>query len=64
MPMVHPCARPGCEMLTMGDYCVDHEEERLAPHLQVRRALPRLATATAVLGAAVLGALLRARLLR
>jgi hypothetical protein len=26
MPMVHPCIRPGCGTLTMGEYCLDHEQ--------------------------------------
>lgn len=27
MPMVHPCIRPGCGTLTMGEYCLDHERQ-------------------------------------
>lgn len=27
MPMVHPCIGPGCETLTMGAYCLDHEQQ-------------------------------------
>lgn len=61
MPMVHPCARPGCEMLTMGELCVDHERQRAA---RTRGRLPRLVTASALLLGAAAGAVLRARLLR
>ena len=61
VPMVHPCASPGCEMLTMGDLCVDHERQR-AEHIRAR--LPRLVGATAVVLAAAVGAVLRTRLLR
>lgn len=25
MPIVHECSEPGCEILTMGEYCVEHE---------------------------------------
>ena len=25
MPVVHECAEPDCPILTMGEYCVDHE---------------------------------------
>jgi hypothetical protein len=28
MPMVHACARQDCGQLTMGGFCVDHEERR------------------------------------
>jgi hypothetical protein len=63
VPMVHPCARPGCEMLTMGDYCVEHEQG-VAAHRRLRHAVPRVGTATALLAVAVLGALIRTRLLR
>jgi hypothetical protein len=26
MPLVHPCSRPGCRVLTMGEFCVQHEQ--------------------------------------
>lgn len=61
MPMVHPCARPGCEMLTMGHLCLDHERQRAA---RARERLPRVVGATAFVVAATLGAVLRARVLR
>lgn len=25
MPLVHPCSRQGCNVLTMGEFCVQHE---------------------------------------
>ena len=28
MPMIHECLEPGCPVLTMGEYCVDHEVSR------------------------------------
>jgi hypothetical protein len=27
MPLVHPCKTDGCEVLTMGDYCLDCEHD-------------------------------------
>jgi hypothetical protein len=60
VPMVHPCSHPGCETLTMGSLCLEHERE---PTLRKRlqRALPRIATATMVVAAAVAGAAVRGR---
>lgn len=29
MPIVHPCAYPGCPTLTMGEVCLEHELEAL-----------------------------------
>ena len=26
MPLIKPCAHEGCEVLTMGLYCIDHEQ--------------------------------------
>jgi hypothetical protein len=58
MPLVHPCSRPGCSILTMGAYCVDHEGA--APHESARHPLAVAALAAAV--AALLAAFLaRAR---
>jgi hypothetical protein len=28
MPLVHPCKTAGCDVLTMGDYCVDCERDQ------------------------------------
>jgi hypothetical protein len=28
MPLVHPCGRQGCKVLTMGEFCVQHEPPR------------------------------------
>jgi hypothetical protein len=27
MPMVHRCEYEGCDVLTMGEFCVEHEQE-------------------------------------
>lgn len=65
MPMIHTCARPGCETLTMGEVCLQHE--RLAassPRGRLRRALPRAAAAAMLVAAAAAGALVGARLPR
>jgi hypothetical protein len=59
--MVHACAHPGCEMLTMGELCVDHEREH---GTRGGARLPRVVTATALVLAAALGAVVRTRLLR
>lgn len=65
MPIVHPCARPGCETLTMGEFCVDHElGDDVRLHLQVRHLGPRVATASALVAAAVAGALVGTRIPR
>jgi hypothetical protein len=32
MPMVKECLEPGCETLTMGPYCIDHEQPRVVGH--------------------------------
>jgi len=37
MPLVHPCAEPGCATLTMGNRCLEHEQ------LAARRLRMRLA---------------------
>jgi hypothetical protein len=66
VPMVHPCARPECETLTLGTLCLEHEQEEAAGslRLRVRQLLPRLTTASVVVAAAVAGALIRSRLPR
>ena len=28
MPIISECSEPGCEILTIGDYCIEHERER------------------------------------
>jgi hypothetical protein len=63
MPMVHPCARPGCRTLTMGERCLEHEQHAdLRVHVQ--KLFPRVATATALVAAAATGALIGTRLPR
>ena len=65
VPIVHPCARPDCETLTMGALCLEHEQQRETSRaMRVRRLLPRLATASALVAAATAGALIRSRLPR
>jgi hypothetical protein len=65
VPLVHPCSRPGCETLTMGVLCLEHEGQReTSLATRVRRLLPRLASASALLAAATAGALIRSRLPR
>jgi hypothetical protein len=63
--MVHPCAAPGCATLTMGEHCVEHE---LGAHIRLRARArhlgPRLLTASALVAAAVAGALVGTRLPR
>ena len=55
MPMVHACNWRACESLTMGEFCVHHEQEykRLA-----QRRFLRLASATAVAVMASAGAVI------
>jgi hypothetical protein len=39
MPLVHPCAQPGCGTLTMGDRCLEHEllaRKRLTTRIAAR----------------------------
>jgi hypothetical protein len=65
VPLVHPCSRPGCETLTMGVLCLEHEQQRdMSVAMRARRLLPRLATAGALFAAAAAGALIRSRLPR
>jgi hypothetical protein len=65
MPIVHSCAKPDCETLTMGRLCLEHEQQD-DPRLRSRieQLLPRLTTASALMAAAAAGALLRSRVLR
>jgi hypothetical protein len=65
MPLVHPCAAPGCATLTMGELCVEHElaaDVRLPA--RARQLAPRLLTAGALAVAAAAGALVGTRLPR
>jgi hypothetical protein len=37
MPLVHPCKRQGCRVLTMGEFCIHHESpHRDAPAVNAR----------------------------
>ena len=65
VPSVHPCTRSDCETLTMGELCLEHEQQREASlRMRGRRLLPRLATAGALIAAAAVGALIRTHLPR
>lgn len=65
VPIVHPCARPDCETLTMGRLCLEHEHQgEVTLHTRLARLLPRLTTASALVAAAAAGALIRSRLPR
>ncbi len=61
-PLIHALSRT-VKTLTMGEFCLDHEQQREAsPRVRKRRLLPRLATGGALVAAAISGALIRARL--
>ena len=50
MPLLHQCAREGCEILTMGTFCALHDEnDRLeqADHGELTDALTAAASAAA-----------------
>jgi hypothetical protein len=35
MPIVHECAAPDCRVLTMGRFCLEHEDvEEMQSHLE------------------------------
>jgi hypothetical protein len=53
--MVHPCSWQDCGLLTMGEFCIDHEQRR---PLTRRRRLQQLASVTAVVAVASIGAVL------
>ena len=37
MPLVHPCKRQDCRVLTMGEFCIHHESpQREAPAVNAR----------------------------
>ena len=46
MPLVHECAAPDCKVLTMGEYCMEHERSEvdasLVDALTLATAVPRL----------------------
>ena len=57
MPMVHPCGHQDCAVLTMGEFCVDHEQR---PDARGHR-LQRVITASALAAAALVGAAIQLR---
>jgi hypothetical protein len=58
--MVHACAHQDCNVLTMGQLCLEHEQEQVARERPPRAA--RVAAALALFTAGVLGAALRTRI--
>lgn len=59
--MIHACARQDCNVLTMGLFCLEHEQERSPTE---RSGPARVTAALALFAAGVVGAALRARLVR
>jgi hypothetical protein len=61
MPLVHPCSEPGCSTLTIGDFCLEHEQlaqERLARRMvALSRRFRAPAAALAVAAVAAVAAL-------
>jgi hypothetical protein len=62
--IVHPCSRPDCQTLTMGELCLEHELLRDGSQPHPHRLLPRVVTASVLVAVAAAGALLRTRLPR
>jgi len=61
MPMVHSCSWRDCGSLTMGEFCVEHEQRQ--KQLKDRR-LQRLSSAAAVALVAMVGAVVTRGYLR
>jgi hypothetical protein len=59
--MVHACAREDCNVLTMGRFCLEHEQEAA---LSPRPPVARFAAAFVLVAAGVAGATLRAYFMR
>jgi hypothetical protein len=66
VPIVHSCTWQGCGVLTMGEYCIEHEhQDQLRVVAPARRsALDRFGKAAAVVAVAVAAGLVRMRVLR
>ena len=64
VPIVHQCARPDCETLTMGSLCLEHEIAELHQRKRWTQVRFRLTTASAIVAAAAAGALIGSRLPR
>ena len=56
VPIIHECSEPGCNVLTMGDYCVEHEQERRAAPARSTSAACSLQDGVAVEARATAGA--------
>jgi hypothetical protein len=39
MPVIHECSESGCRVLTMGQFCVEHEADRRSEALSVDEVL-------------------------
>lgn len=61
VPMVHACARRDCDVLTMGRFCLEHEQEARPPE---HSAPGRVTAAIVLFAVGIVGAALRARLWR
>ncbi len=59
--MVHACGAEDCNVLTMGRFCLEHEQRQLPSR---GPSLARFATAFVLVAAGVAGATLRARFMR
>lgn len=59
--MVHACARKDCNVMTMGRFCLEHEQQRVRWH---RPPLAQLGTAFVLVAAGIAGAAVRARFVR
>jgi hypothetical protein len=57
VPLVHPCSKDGCELLTMGKFCIEHEHD---PRFAWNRvSLGRVAAASALIAIGGAAATLR-----
>jgi hypothetical protein len=59
--MVHSCGEQDCGVLTMGEFCVEHEQRETPV---IRRRLHQLGKVTAVIAVTAMGAVIRTRMLR
>jgi hypothetical protein len=64
VPIVHSCNWQDCGVLTMGEYCIEHEHQHRLSAPAPRNALDRFGTAAAVVAVAIAAGLVRMRVLR